>query len=209
MIDVATTALPRTFRALPLASIGVIGVVAVVPTVLTVAREGDDLAMALTIAAVVGGAGFAYAVDDDAAQVLAASPSPPSIRRATRVVAAALLIGGSWAAVLGMGWSTGLSTARPLADLALEAVTAAGVGIAVAAWLRPDHAPERTGLAGAASAVVLMLLITSLALRYPWLPSLGQPQNHDRWWWVAAVAWAGVWWTVRDPAARRPGRCDV
>jgi hypothetical protein len=202
MIDRATAAFSCTLRALPLPSIGGIVLLVVAPTLVTVMRSGDDLMLASTAAAVVGGSGLAYAVDDDAAVVLAASPIPLVVRRAIRILAATALVAIGWTLVVVAGWSTDLLAGLPTADLAVETVTAAGVGVAAAGWITRDGTPDRAGLAGTTTGVVLMLVITSLAMRYPWLPALGQPQNHARWWWVAGAAWVIAWWTARDPAAR-------
>ena len=193
---------PRTLRALSLPSLAAVVALAALPTFVTVARGGRDLRIALVAAALVGGAAIAYGVDDDAASVVAPSPTTLAWRRATSIFAATLVAATSWAAVLAVGGTTVSISAQELRGLGVEAVTAAGVGIAVAAWIGRDRGQERTGLAGAATAIVLMLFITVLAMRYPWLPALGRAQNHDRWLWLAGIGWAGVWWTARDPAAR-------
>jgi hypothetical protein len=175
---------------------------AAAPTLITVARSGRNLELALIAAAVVGGAGFAYAVDDDAAATLAASPTPLAPRRAARIVGAALVATTGWLVVFVVAWGAGLLGGMRIGDLAIEGVTAAGVAVAVAAALRRALDVEHTGLAGAATAVVGMLFITMLSTRYPWLPALGSPLRHDAWLLVALAAWVGVGWTARDPAGR-------
>jgi hypothetical protein len=198
----SVVAFPRTLRALSLRSLATVAALAAMPTLVTVARGGRNLDLALVAAALVGGAALAYSVDDDAASVVAPSPTTLGVRRATSIFAATLVVATSWAAVLAVGGTTVTISTQDIRNLGVDAVTAAGVGIAVAAWIARDRGEERTGLAGSATAIVLMLFITVLAMRYPWLPALGRAQNHDRWLWLAGVAWAGVWWTARDPAAR-------
>lgn len=202
MMSPLVVSFPRTLRALSLHSIAALAALAALPTVVTVAQGGRDLELALVAAALVGGAAIAFGVDDDAAAVLAPSPTTLVWRRATSILAATLIVATGWAAVLVVGGATVAISTQELRSLGVEAVTAAGVGIAAAAWISRDRDQERTGLAGAATAIVSMLFITVLAMRYPWLPALGRAQNHDRWLWVAGIAWAGVWWTARDPAAR-------
>jgi hypothetical protein len=203
MISPLVVAFPRTMRALPLGPLGVISALVAAPTVMTVARAGDDLGWALIAAAVVGGAGLAYAVDDDAADLLAASPTTLAARRAARIVATALVVAVGWFVVLVVGWTAGVLRGARIGDLAIEAIAAAGIAVAVASGLRRDLGAERVGMLGAATAVVAMLFVTILATRYAWMPALGTTRNHDLWLWLACAAWLGVWWTVKDPAGRR------
>jgi hypothetical protein len=203
VIKPLVVAFPRMMRSIPLLPLTAIVLLAAAPTVLTVARHGDDLGLALVVAAVVGGAGLAYGVDDDAAALLAASPTTLAERRAARIGAAALVVSLGWLVVLAVAWGAGLLEGAPLGALAVEALTAAGLAVAVAAGLGRTALGEHSGMVGALAAVVVMLLITALAVRYTWLPALGFHRNHDEWLGLAAAAWVAVWWKAKDPANRR------
>jgi hypothetical protein len=188
-------------RAVPLGSLALVAGLAAAPTIITVARSGSNLDLALIVAALLSGAGLAYAVDDDAAALLASSPTTLAARRTARIVAAAFVIAVGWFLLLLTGSLAGLRLhGDRFRDLATEAFTAAGIGLAVAATLRRELSVERAGLIGAAAAVLAMVFVTSLSMRYSWMPALGNPQHHDNWLWLAVAAWAGVCWTARDPA---------
>lgn len=206
MIRPVVVAFPRTMRAVPWRSTCAVAVLAAAPTVGTVLRGGHDLVLAFVAASVVGGAGLAYAVDDDAAAIAAASPTPLVQRRAGRVIAALLVVALGWGVAFAVGRSVELMNGVRFSDLAIEAVTAAGLAIAVAAGMDRKLLVDRTGLAGVATAVVSMLFITVMSTRYRWLPQLGGTEHHDRWLGLAAVGWLGVWWTSRDPAGRARAR---
>jgi hypothetical protein len=197
---------PRTMRAIPLRSLGVVSLLAVTPTVMTVVRAGHDVRLALVAAAVVGGAGLAYAIDDDAESLLAASPTSLANRRAARLAAALVLSLVSWGIALAVVGSAGLSTDGRLAGLAAEALAASGVAVAIAATVRRELGLDHTGLVGASAGVTAVLFLTLMSMRYSWLPRVGESGSTGRWLWVALAGWATVGWASRDPAAPVPGR---
>ena len=206
----AVALLRPTARAVPLRSIAGVAALAAAPAVITVARGGTDLAYAWVAAAVVGGAGLAYAVDDDAEVLVAPSPVPLWLRRALRLLIAAAVVTAGWSVATVAGAGAGLLEGRPTSDLAVEAFTAAGVAIAVAGAAHRRLGVDQAGLGGAATGVLSLLVVTALASRYAWLPRLGAAEQHDRWLWVAALGWAVTAWTSRDPAERArlsPPRC--
>jgi hypothetical protein len=49
-------------------------------------------------------------------------------------------------------------------------------------------------------------VVSALAQRVAWLPSVAREHHHGWWWWVAAVGFAVAAWSWRDPVARRPVR---
>jgi hypothetical protein len=187
-------AFPRTLRAVELCPVGALSVAAALPTVVTVARHGHDLGLAWVAAALLGAAAGAYAVDDDAAAVLASSPTPLSWRRAARVMATACPVLIAWVVVVVVSVASGRWHDVPLVLLAVEALTVLGVSIAVAG--------QAGGMAGMFLGVVALLVVSVLSVQYPWLPRVGDPVNHDRFLLLALAAWVAVAWSWRDPARR-------
>jgi hypothetical protein len=191
---------PTVRSVTPSAWVGML--LATLPAVLTVVLGGSDLGVAVVFAAVALGSLLAFAIDDPAAPVFAASPTPLVVRRALRVVVllpAAALAGGL----------VGLLVVRfhedpPLAlgERAGEAAVAAGLAIASAAWLARRTGERRPGSLGVLFGLIGPALVSALAVRVDGLPMLGSASNASRWWWVAIAAWtAGVWWS-RDLARR-------
>ncbi|HUR18426.1 MAG TPA: hypothetical protein VMZ51_05740 [Acidimicrobiales bacterium] len=180
------------------------GTLALAPTVVTVARGGHELLLAFVTAAVVGGAGLAQAVDDDAAVLLASAPTSLARRRAGRLAVALIVMLAAWLGVAVAGALGGGLDQLPIRRLVVEAVTAAGIGIAVAAATARRGVTNRPGLTGALMSVVTMVTITLTAEQYGALPRLGDAAHHGRWLWLAAAAWLAAAWASRDPA-RAPG----
>ncbi len=195
-------AFAHTVRAVPTGALLAVAALTAAPAVITAARGGSDFSLALVAAAVLGGAGFAYAVDDDAAVVLAASPITLARRRAIRILVALLVVVIAWELVVAVAASADSFDHVPFADLAVEAFTAAGIAIAVATATTRRGSVEKNGIAGVGAAVLVMLMVTTMAQKYAWLPQVGQPQHHDRWLWIAAAAWAIAGYASRDPAHR-------
>lgn len=192
-----------TARAVPVVSIGGVAALAALPTLVTVARGGTRLAGALAVAALLGGAGLGYALDDPASPVLAASPIPLGVRRLRRVVVAAAIVGTAWAlsaaVAVGSGHLAGAGTVRGWGALALAA---SGVALAVGAVGQRALDQRRPGFAGLVAAVLTVLVSSVLAQRYPWLPTVASPRAAGRWAAVAVPAWAIAAWASRDPARR-------
>lgn len=195
-------AFPRTLRTLPVRSLLVVALVAVAPTALTVARAGHDLHVATVVAALVGGAGLAYALDDDARALLASSPSTLAERRAARVLAGSLVVGAAWVAVWALAGAASLTAGLAPRDLAIDALAASGLAVGTASAAQRSGTADHVGFVGLVAAVTTMAVVTALAQRITWLPSLAGGPTHGRWLWVAAASWSWVCWTSRDPATR-------
>ena len=193
----AVVAWPRTLRAIAMRPIVGVAVGSALPTALALARHGRDLRIAWVFAAVLGGAGLAFAVDDDAGVLLAASPTPLLIRRAARVVAAAGPVVVGWLAVLASSRVADRLDGIRFDMLGIVALTAAGVALAAAGSGRRGG-NTGTGLAGLVAGVVAMLVVTALSFQYPSLPRLGEPAHQMRWLWLAGAAWATAIWSARD-----------
>jgi len=193
----AVVAWRRTFRAIALRPVIGVAVFCVVPTAWTLLRHGHDLRYAWVAAVVVGGAGLAFAVDDDAAVLLAASPSPLFIRRAARVFAAAVPVVAAWLVIIELSAATNRLDGAPVGLLGVEALTAAGVALAVAGTGR-RAGNVGTGVSGFFAGILTMAFVSAMSVQYPWLPRVGEAAHHERWLWIAAAAWAAALWSARD-----------
>jgi hypothetical protein len=89
----------------------------------------------------------------------------------------------------------------PLLPRAAEATAAAGISVLVASLQWPDG-EAGAGLSGAGAAVLGLLTSTVMAVRYPWLPTLGATDDTGEWWTLALAAWAAAAYLNRDPAGR-------
>ncbi len=172
------------------------------PVAVTVARGGHDVSGAVAMASIGLGAVVAFAVDDPAANLLAAVPTPLWVYRSVRVLATVMfaIAGGTAVAVMR---SAADAPPTPLGDALVVAATAAGVALAIAGTINRRTRNEAAGVTGVAAAAFTMVLVTALAVRFPWLPSLAGGPHHSRWLGLAAIAWAVTVWSTRDPAARR------
>jgi hypothetical protein len=193
-LAVAMVAAWPSARALPTRSVLGAAVLTATPVMVTLARGGENLALASVAAALSGGAAAAYAVDDPAATLLASTPTPPTLRLALRLAAVGAFVGTCWLASWVAGTTLATTAGLDGRALALEAATVAGVSLAIATYAHARLAMPEPGLAGAVTSVLMMLTLTSLSFRYPWLPRLGGGESHHRWWWLAAGGWTFAGW---------------
>jgi hypothetical protein len=208
VLSTLRAAVVPTARGLAARSLGGVTLCVMAPTLITLLRGGQNLALAVAAAALIGGAGIALGVDDDAEVLLAASPTPLAARRALRVAIAAAIVGVGWVVVIVVGEQAALLDHARLDDVAVEALAAAGVGVAGAVGAQRWFANDNPGVAGVAISAVSLLTITALSTRLPALPAIGLDRHHDRWLWVAAAAWGAAAWLSRDPARRMPSRAS-
>jgi hypothetical protein len=189
-----------TARVAHLGPAGVTIALAAVPTVVAVAR-GDAVVVApLIVAGLLAGATLGWAVDDQAAELLASLPVFSPVRTSLRVglVALVSIIGAALITLvvaLGPGLPPGLADRLP--ESAAAAATALGVGLV--ASRRGERA---AGPVGVTASLLTVGLIAALAVRWPTiLPSLAAGPTHHRWW---ILALAGI--AVAAHAGRDPGR---
>ncbi|MGH9085287.1 MAG: hypothetical protein ACRDYW_07520 [Acidimicrobiales bacterium] len=169
------------------------------PAFIVLAKGGSSFDGALVIAALALGALMAFSVEDPAEETLAASPTTLARRRLLRL--SALVLGGALVTTVVLAVaSTGADLAiGGLGRRALELAAVSGLAIAGAAAARRRSLPGAVH-GGAVVAILVVLLISSLAYRFHDLPALLDNPHHERWLWVAAVGWAAAAWSWRDPA---------
>jgi hypothetical protein len=169
-----------------------------IPTVWTLARGESGLGFPLVSISFVW-VTSAFAVDDDAGELTAASVIPLWRRRAMRLTVIATAGAIVWFALLGA-----IAVDDTIANRAIplrEAITIGALSLGLAGVVH--HIDQRSAaLSGAFGAALVVLVITALAFRWQWLPSLGLVHHHARWWIPAAVGAAAAVFTSRDPAAR-------
>ena len=184
--------------------VAAVALLAALPALITRARGGHDLTGALQVAALLTGAGAGFAADDQAASILAPSPTTLLARRALREVSVVLvLLAGATVALVLAATAGG----PPVAVSGALAVLAAAAGIACAlAAGAPTDAALAPGLSSALGAVLTLGTISALAERWPWVPTLARTDFDRRWLVLAAVGSIVALVRSRDPAGRRlPG----
>lgn len=189
-----------TARTVPPAVVA-IAVLAALPAFIARARGGHDMTGGLQFAAVLAGAAAGFAADDQAANVLAPSPTTLLTRRALRAVGVAVVL------ACGFGSALVLAVTSGGPSVALEgplAVLAAAVGVAAAlAGGGPTEGALAPGVSSALGAVVVLTTTSAMAQRWSWMPTLARMDFDGRWLVVAAAGAALALVRSRDPAGRR------
>lgn len=190
--------------------VAAVAALAALPALVTRARGGQDFSGALQMAALLTGAGAGFAADDQAANVLAPSPTTLIARRALRAVGVVfVLLAGATVALLAAATAGGPPVALSGALAVLAG--AAGVACALAAGAAGDTALA-PGVSSALGAILTMGTLSALAERWHRVPTLARTEFDRRW---LALALAGVVVALvrsRDPAGgrlpglRRPAR---
>ena len=188
-------------RSSRLAAIGCVAAAALsIVAYQAVRTHGDgDVSFAVTFATIVAAAGLGWAVEDDAAVILASSPTTLFVRRCHRVAVAAAVLVAGWAGVELLAVLAG-SSAMSVHNAALAAVTA-GTALAVAAAAE-RHGTVTAGLAGFGCSIIGILFSTALASRFDRFPSLLDHDDDAVWLILAIAAWLAAAWFSRDPAGR-------
>ena len=174
---------------------------AAVPSVVAVAR-GDAVVVApLIMAGLLAGATLAWAVEDQAAELLASMPVSSPVRASLRVglVSLVSIIGAALIALfvaIGPGLPPGLGDRLP--------ETSAAAAAALAVGLVASRRGERgAGPVGFTAGVLTVGVVAALSVRWPAiLPALGSGAIHDRWWILALVGIAIAAHAGRDPGRR-------
>ncbi|WP_320785041.1 ABC transporter [Streptomyces sp. CRN 30] len=155
-------------------------------------------------AALAGGLGLAFLLDDPARHTTAAVPVPRPLRQVLRAVTVAPLVVLWWTAVLLV---VPADVRPPAADVTLEAGAVALLAVAgAAAVLRTTH--HTTPGRGVATGLLLAAVAAPLLLPHDWdlfvQPTDPRwPTSHDRWAVVLATAAAGWAWCARETSRIR------
>jgi hypothetical protein len=193
-------AVAPTARVAQLGPAAVTIALAAVPSVVVVARGDTVVSTPLIMAGLLAGATLAWAVEDEAAELLGSMPVSSPVRTSLRVglVSLVSIIGAALIALvvaIGPGLPSDLGDRLP--ESAAAAATALGVGLV--ASRRGERAAGPVGLT---AGLLTVGLVVALAVRWPTiLPALGPGATHDRWW---ILALAGIAFAVH--ASRDPGR---
>src|SRR5687767_15359685 len=152
------------------------------------------------MAGLLAGATLAWAVEDQAAELLGSMPVSSPVRTSLRVglVSLVAIIG---AALIALVVAIGPGLPPDLGDRLPEtaAAAAAALGVGLVASRRGERG---AGPVGVTAGVLTVGVVAALAVRWPTiLPALGPGATHDRWW---LLALAGIAIAVR--AGRDPGR---
>ena len=174
---------------------------AAVPSVVAVARGDTVVSAPLIMAGLLLGATLAWAVEDQAAELLASLPVSSPVRTSLRVglVALVSIIG---AALIALVVALGPGLPPDLTDRLAEttATAAAALGVGLVASRRGERA---AGPVGVTAGVLTVGVIAALAMRWPTiLPALGPGSTHDRWWILALTGIAVAAHAGRDPGRR-------
>lgn len=163
-------------------------------------------------AAIVLAGGLAIALDDPAADLLAASPTTMAQRWAARLGLAIGLVTVCWALLL--AWVSGVAGGLPWLAMSVEAAALGGFAVALAAALRRWRDVREPGPLVAPAVFGAVLAANLLPQRWSLLAS--DPSGNG--WTAAHVRWGAVLMTTlivvavaaQDPAVRRtlptPGR---
>lgn len=201
MLVLNLDAVRLTVRSLPPSALAGV-LLAGVPAVATAAFGGTDLAGSVVALGLVAGALAGFAVDDPAAAVLEASPTPLVVRRLHHLIALLVFVAVVVVAVVAL--VAVVHEGPPISLLARtrEGLAAAGLAAAAAAWLARRTGERRPGSVGVIAGLLGPLFVSALAFRVKGLPAVSIPQDASRWWWVAVVGWMTALWWSRDPARR-------
>lgn len=190
---------PGAARGLPWPTLAAGLGLASTPTVLVLVDGGKDYRGALVAAALLGGGAAAFSVEDPAGETLSASPTSLARRRALRLGAITGAAAATWALLVAVAAAFGSVSGPELGRRFTEIAAVTGVAGAIAGLAHrrglPGAAPG-----GAALGALGVLVTSALAQRFHQLPAVATVDRHERWWFVALIAWAVVAWTWRDPA---------
>jgi hypothetical protein len=174
---------------------------AAVPAVVAVARGDAVVSAPLILAGLLAGATLAWAVEDQAAELLASFPVASPVRTSLRVglVALVSIIG---AALIALVVASGPGLPPDVGDRLAE--TAAAAAAAISVGLVASRRGERAaGPVGVTAGVLIVGVVATLAVRWPTtLPALAAGPVHDRWWIVALAGIAVAAHAGRDPGHR-------
>ena len=177
---------------------GLVGLAAIITQI----SRGRSLTETYALALVTSTAGLGVALDDPAAETVAASPMSLARRRAIRVLIAVTITIGVWFLIAAV---VAASSAHhfPTADIVIEIAALSAIGLAAGAAVQ-----RRTDSPGGPTAALVVLVgpafMSAVAFRdVRVFPSLvpGQPLR-ERWVWLTVLALSALISASRDRASR-------
>lgn len=192
----------RSTSTLPTALGAIIAVGAIIARMST----GRDLAEIYALALVLSTAGLGFALDDAAAETVAASPTPLTHRRLRRIGITSTITLTAWLAIAALV-ATSDTQRFPTYDIVIEVAALAAIGLATSALVQ--HATDAPG--GPTAALVVLVgpaFLHGVVFRdLQVFPSLVPGQAlRERWIGLALVGAALLAVASRDPASRRRSR---
>lgn len=167
-----------------------------------------DLTEAYALALVASTAGLGFALDDPAAETVAASPTPLARRRIQRVGIVGAITVATWLVIAGVV-ATSETQRFPTYDIVIEVAALAAIGLATSALVQ-----QRTQAPGGPTAALVVVIGPAFLYGVVFrdvrvFPSLVPGQElRERWIWIALVGAALLLRASRDPAGRTSARIN-
>ncbi len=180
---------------------GIVGLAAIITQISTGRRLTETYALAL----VTSTAGIGFALDDPAAEIVAASPTSLIRRRVIRILITVSITIVVWLMVAAVV-ATSMRNRFPTYDIVIEIAALAAIGLSTSASVQ-----RRTDSPGGPTAALVVLVgpafMSGVVFRdVRVFPSLVPGQElSERWVWLAVVALIVLISASRDPAGRRRG----
>ncbi len=184
----------------------ILGGLIAVGTIITGMSTGHDLAEIYALAFVASTAGLGFALDDPAAETVAASPTPLIRRRIHRVAIVGVITAATWLVIAGVVATSDIQR-FPTYDVVIEVAALAAIGLATSAMVQ-----RRTQAPGGPTAALVVLVgpafLSGVVFRdVRVFPSLVPGQDlRERWIWLALAGAALLLLASRDPAGRKSVR---
>ena len=181
----------------------ILGGLIAVGTIIARMSTGHELAEMYALAFVASTAGLGFALDDPAAETVAASPTPLARRRIHRVSIAGTITVATWLLVAGVV-ATSDTQRFPTYDVIIEVAALAAIALATSSLVQ-----RRTQAPGGPTAALVVLVgpafLHGVVFRdVRVFPSLVPGQDlRQRWIWLGLVAAVVLVLASRDPAGRR------
>ncbi len=195
----ATTLRVRSTQTVPT----IIGGLIAVATIIARMSTGHDLTEFYALAFVASTAGLGFALDDPAAETVAALPTPLGRRRIHRVSIAGSITAATWLVIAGVV-ATSDTQRFPTYDVIIEVAALASISLATSAIVQ-----RRTQAPGGPTAALVVLVGPAFLYGVVFrdvrvFTSLVPGQDlRERWIWLTLAASVLLMSTSRDPAGRK------
>jgi hypothetical protein len=181
----------------------ILGGLIAVGTIITRMSTGHDLAEIYALAFVASTAGLGFALDDPAAETVAASPTPLARRRIHHVAILGAITAATWLVIAAVV-ATSDTQRFPTYDVIIEVAALAAIGLATSAVVQ-RHTQAPGGPTAALVVLVGPVFLSGVVFRdVRVFPSLVPGQDlRERWIWLALAFAALLVLTSRDPARQK------